>query len=117
VVCWSGTVTVDQSYSIGAGASASYHVGSLYNGVVTYNVLSGAAINVTLLGAVNFPSGFFLSELNSTIVAVATVNYVNPGFATSTPKGQAVYNSIINAGGNNIPGDQAPLVSNGGFFF
>jgi hypothetical protein len=116
VVCWTANLNVDANYSIASGGSAQYHIGCFYNGVTTFNKLGGPSFTVTLLGPVTFASGYYLSQLNASIVALA-ITYTNAGFATSTPKGNAFYNGIINAGSSAIPGDQAAVTGQGGLFF
>lgn len=119
IVCWGAVMNIVGTIRISGGSHAAYHLGAFYNGVVTYNVLGGTTpIQVILTGSVAFPSGFFLSELNSTIINISQVNsYPNAGFAFSTPKAAVVYNAICNVGGAAVPGDLPANVSNGGFFF
>lgn len=119
VVCWAGTVNVIGNYHVGGSSNATYHMGSFYNGIINFGTgFGGPPINVTLDGPVQFtPYGWYLSELNATIVTTVAVNYINAGFAVGTQKGIAVYNGIVNAGSSTIPGDLPPSASNGGFFF
>lgn len=116
VVAWSASVNITAGYHIAAGGSAVYHMGSLYNGVITIGRLTQPAFNITLDGGVTFSSGFWLAELNATVVAIVPPTYVNGGFASGTPQGTAVYNAVINPGAGS-PGDLPANVSNGGFFF
>lgn len=119
VVCWAATVNVISNYHVGGSSNAAYHMGSFYNGVINFGTgFGGPAIIVTLDGPVQFtPYGWYLAELNATIVATFPLNYVNAGFAVGTPKANVVYNAICNAGGAAIPGDLPAAFSNGGYFF
>ena len=117
VVLFSGAaLNVDASYHIAAGASGAYHIAAYYNSQVTFGKTGGSTITVTLDGTVSFTSGYYGSQLNSTIVGITVVSYVG-GAAVSTPKAQVHYNGICNVGGAAVPGDLPAAVSNGGFFF
>src|SRR5262245_532288 len=112
----SSILNINSSYRIAGGTSAQYHIGAFYNSTVSLGSAT-AAITVTLEGSVTFASGYYSCQLNSTIVQLATTTYVNPGFATGTPKAVLSYNSIVNAGGATIPGDIAASATNGSYFF
>lgn len=118
VVCWAATVNVIGDYHVGGSSNAAYHMGSFYNAMINFGTLGAPTITVTVDAPVQFtPYGWYLSELNATIVTTSPVSYVNPGNAVGTPKGIAVYNGIVNAGSGAIPGDLPASSSNGGFFF